>query len=237
MTSTTVVKSRAVKDDLGPVREALNVLWGPEVVGECARPVLVNDQLYPQERAYIERAAPARQAQFGTARLCVRQALRRIGVAVTPVLANQDRSPLWPYAVRGSIAHTAQCCAAVVTRAEGIQGLGVDLESDGPFKPGLEHAVCSEQELAWVREREGRHGSWLLPLVFSAKEAFYKCQYPLTHSKLDFMDVELQIDLDLRQFSVSKLSARAALDGRLRNIVGVFRHLSSMVVTSALLRR
>jgi 4'-phosphopantetheinyl transferase EntD len=217
------------------VRTALGALCGPHVTCESAPPALVTAQLYAEERGYIQHAAHSRQAQFGTARVCVRRALAHLGIAAGPLLPNEDRSPRWPAGIRGSIAHTAQQCAVAVSNAAHIRGLGIDLESDAPVKPGLDRAICTEAERAWVERYDPAQFPWLVALVFSAKEAFYKCQYPIAQGKLGFDDVQLRIDLDAATFSIVDLVSTAPQRQRLLNIAGRFCHLPHLIITSAVL--
>jgi 4'-phosphopantetheinyl transferase EntD len=214
---------------------ALAELFGSQVIAESAPPTLVSEQLYPEERDYIARAVATRQAQFGTARVCARRALARLGIAPCSLVPTPDRAPVWPAGIRGSIAHTREQCAVVVSAAQRIGGLGLDLESDAPVKAGLESVICTSQELAWLAQFDERTRDRLVPLVFCAKEAFYKCQYPLTGSRLGFTEVELRIDADAGTFSVADLSPQVPQRNRMLQITGRFRRLPQLIVTAALL--
>jgi 4'-phosphopantetheinyl transferase EntD len=211
-------------------------LCGADVVCESAPPALVTAQLYPEEQRYIAHAVETRQAQFGTARLCARRALARLGIPAGPLVPNQDRSPHWPDGIRGSIAHTSQQCAVAVSRAAHITGLGIDLESDAPLEAGLEIAICTEYERAWIERYDRTVYPWLVTLVFSAKEAFYKCQYPITGAKLEFTDVELRVDLAAATFSICDLVSTVPQRHRLMKIAGRFCHRPQLIMTSAVLR-
>jgi 4'-phosphopantetheinyl transferase EntD len=217
------------------ISSALAALYGPDVVVESAPPVLASEQLYPDERAYIARAVEARQAQFGTARVCARAALARLGTAPCSLLPNEDRSPRWPDGIRGSIAHTAQHCAVAVTNAAHLSGIGLDLESDAPLKPGLEKLVCTDAERAWLEGSERDERLWLAPLLFSAKEAFYKCQFTVTRQLLGFNDVQLRIDRHAGTWLVADVSPGVAQRSRVLRITGGFRRLAGLIVTTAML--
>jgi 4'-phosphopantetheinyl transferase EntD len=188
-----------------PLRSAVRSLFGPEVVVESAAPEIVTGQLPPQEQAFIARSVAARQAQFGTARVCARRALATLGIAPCALLPNSDRSPWWRAGVIGSIAHTEHCFAVALAMAHQVVALGLDLEADAGFKPELEEMVCVCAEREWLRHSHRSDSSWLALLLFSAKEAFYKCQYTVTRTMLDFRDVELQVDLSAGRFKVAQL--------------------------------
>jgi 4'-phosphopantetheinyl transferase EntD len=221
--------------DAASLPAALAELFGPEVVAESAPPRLVADQLFPEERDYIARAVDTRRAQFGTARVCARRALARLGVAPCSLVPTPDRAPVWPAGIRGSIAHTREQCAVAVTNADQIMGIGLDLESDAPVKAGLESVICTSEELTWLARFDLRARAGLVPLIFSAKEAFYKCQYPLTGTKLGFTEVQLRIDADAGTWGISHLSAHVPQRNRMLQITGSFRRLPQLVVTAALL--
>ena len=197
--------------------------------------MLVSEQLYPEERQYIERAVEARRAQFGTARVSARRALARLGVAPCALVPNLDRSPRWPPGITGSIAHTERHCAVVLTDAHGIAAIGLDFESDAPLRAGVEDVVCTESEQSWLESFDRRAMTWLGALVFSAKEAFYKCQYSVTQTMLDFKDVELTFDLEAGRFAVANLRAGVPQRSRVLRIEGRACRAPELVVTTATL--
>jgi 4'-phosphopantetheinyl transferase EntD len=179
----------------------LESLFDFEVAAAQAEPKLVPDLLYPEELELIARFAPVRQAEFATARVCARRALGKLGVAPTPLLPNDDRSPRWPSGIVGSITHCRSCCAVVVARASNTRGLGIDAEENAPLERDLEARVCTTGERRWLEPFRDDERGLLGKVIFSAKEALYKCQYPLTHTYLDFHDVELRVDLGTATFS------------------------------------
>jgi 4'-phosphopantetheinyl transferase EntD len=213
----------------------LSSLCGPEIVVESATPMLVNEQLFPEERQYIERAVETRRAQFGTARVSARRGLARFGIASCALVPNLDRSPRWPSGITGSIAHTERHCAVVLTDAHSFAAIGLDFESDAPLRAGVEDVVCTESEQAWLNGLDRSAMMWLGALVFSAKEAFYKCQYSVTQTMLDFKDVELTFDLEAGRFAVANLRAGLPLRSRLLRIEGRACRAPDLVVTMATL--
>jgi 4'-phosphopantetheinyl transferase EntD len=94
--------------------------------------------------------------------------------------------------------------------------------------------VCAQTELSWLSARPAAEKVYLPKLLFSAKEAVYKCQYPLTHAKLGFLDFELALDLTRGQFTVTPLSGRHAPE--LSRITGAFTRHNGYLLTSALWR-
>jgi 4'-phosphopantetheinyl transferase EntD len=105
------------------------------------------------------------------------------------LLPQSDRQPSWPASLVGSITHTAGLCAAVAARRTSFAGLGVDSEVVGEVSPELWPKICATREIAWLRTLPAAEQAPAATLIFAAKEAFYKCQYPVTGEFLDFHDV------------------------------------------------
>jgi 4'-phosphopantetheinyl transferase EntD len=165
-----------------------------------AAPTLVDDQLFPEELACLTRAVPKRRAEFGTARVCARRALAELGFAAIELSPAADRSPRWPEGVVGSISHTARYCAVVVGRAEQWLGVGLDVEQDRVLSAEVIARICTEGERETLRARDPQLGD--AAVHFSAKEAFYKCQYAQTHTFIEFHEAELDVDFDAGTFRV-----------------------------------
>jgi 4'-phosphopantetheinyl transferase EntD len=164
--------------------------------------------LLPEEAACLARAVPGRIREFAAGRLCARRALATFGIVDFPVLMAGDRQPLWPPSMVGSITHTAGFCAAVAADrqhadapgadapgadAPGAVALGLDCEVAGDVKRELWPRICAPDELEWVASLPATEQATAATLIFSAKEAFYKCQYPLAGERLDFHDVSVEI--------------------------------------------
>ncbi len=147
------------------------------------------EMLMAAEAAAIEHAVPRRAAEFAAGRLCARHALAHLGIQDFPLRAASDRQPVWPESVVGSITHTAGFCAAVVGDKRSFFGLGLDTEAADAVKPELWGSICVAAELDWIGSLPEAARSRAATLIFSAKEAFYKCQYPSTGEWMDFADL------------------------------------------------
>lgn len=168
-------------------------LLGPDVATEEVDPHSVQGGLLKAEQALVEGAAQTRVEQFTAGRVCSRAALGRFGVAsTTPILRSDDRAPIWPPGFVGSISHTDAWCAAVVAREQDVRSLGIDLEPSTPLKEALWRRVCTPAERERLCELTG--AGLTAKVIFSVKEAVYKCQYPLTEKFLGFHAVEVELD-------------------------------------------
>jgi 4'-phosphopantetheinyl transferase EntD len=148
--------------------------------------------LLAAEAKYLGRAVPKRAREFAAGRLCARRALAEFGIVDFAIEVADDRQPIWPDAVVGSITHTAGFCAAVVAERRLVAALGLDSEAVGEVKGDIWPSICVPHELAWVRALPALQQPAAMTLIFSAKEAFYKCQYSLVRERLDFQDVRVE---------------------------------------------
>jgi 4'-phosphopantetheinyl transferase EntD len=147
--------------------------------------------LEPEEASAVSRAVPKRAQEFAAGRLCARRALAEFGITGFAVRAAPDRQPLWPDPLVGSITHTTGFCAAVVAERTRFALLGIDTEIAGAVKAELWPSICVPAELGWIEALPQEQRTRAAALIFSAKEAFYKCQYPRTGESLSFSDLRI----------------------------------------------
>ena len=148
-------------------------------------------QLHPEEAAHIAKAIAKRAGEFAAGRLCARQALAQLGIHDFPLRMAEDRRALWPAGIIGSITHTHGFYGVVAARSTHYRGIGIDAEIIGRVGRHLWPKICTAAETAWLESLDTETQVRSSALVFSAKEAFYKCQYELTQSWVGFHDVEL----------------------------------------------
>jgi 4'-phosphopantetheinyl transferase EntD len=147
--------------------------------------------LFRAELELLGRAVPKRVGEFAAGRLCARRALQELGVADCPLRVGDDRQPVWPPAMVGSITHTTGFCAAVVAERRRVHALGLDSEVVGDVDIEIWPRICVPEELAWIGSLPEAEQRAAVTLIFSAKEAFYKCQYSLVGERLNFQDARV----------------------------------------------
>jgi 4'-phosphopantetheinyl transferase EntD len=175
-----------------PSRTIQSLFPAEVVTEETTIPALV-ENLHPAEQMCIKRAALRRRLDFAGGRACARRALAKLGIGAFPLQMGEKGEPVWPTGIVGSISHSGGRCAAAVARWRRIRSLGLDLECLGPFEEGVIKLVCTAPELEWVQSLPGARRPMAFGLLFSAKECFYKCQFPLTRRWLDFHDVDIRV--------------------------------------------
>jgi 4'-phosphopantetheinyl transferase EntD len=147
--------------------------------------------LLPEEAACVQRAVEKRRREFAAGRACARKALEHFGICNYPILVAPNRAPVWPPGVVASITHCDAFVGVAMARQGRICGIGVDAERARPLAPDLVELICSAREQEWIRAvAPPAYTSWP-KLLFSAKEATYKCLACYSESPLCFHDVEI----------------------------------------------
>lgn len=220
--------------NLENARECIASLLPHAVEVEAGVPGDPAHSIHPQEGEVVAGAAEVRRIEFAAGRDLARTALRRLGVDGHALLPAKDRSPQWPAGVVGSISHTRTLCGVVAARRSAVASLGLDIESEEGLAPELWERILGARELAWLEAAAEAERSRIAMLVFSAKECFYKCQYPLTERFLGFHDVELELDLASRRF-VAKPIVDLGLPGP-PHFEGHWNHAEEHVITAMALQ-
>lgn len=171
-------------------------LLGPPIRTAEMDPRAADGTLFPGEEAAVARAVEKRRREFIAGRSCARRAMGALGEAPAPIFQGEDRAPVWPEGLVGSITHTDTWCAAAVARAaDGFQALGLDIEFAEPIPSELLRTICLPEEQDFLDSRPAGERGLLSKVIFSAKECAYKCQYTLSRAFLDFHAMRVYPDL------------------------------------------
>jgi 4'-phosphopantetheinyl transferase EntD len=171
-------------------------LFPPDVVAyECHAP-FEPVALHPQEAQCVASAVPKRRGEFAAGRACARAALAELQIQDFPLRMGAEREPLWPEGIVGSITHSGTFCGAALARSTRLMSLGLDVEERSALRPDLWRAVSTAEELAWLQGLPESQARTMAALIFSAKESFFKCQFPLTRQWLGFAHVNVRVEDD-----------------------------------------
>jgi 4'-phosphopantetheinyl transferase EntD len=149
--------------------------------------------LSQDELSAVTHCSEKRISDFSAGRLCARLALKQLGIEGFSLLPAKDRQPVWPAGIAGSITHTDGYTAAVVMRQGSVRSVGVDSEAVGAVHEGLWPRICAPAELESLRGFTSAGRDERAALIFAAKEAFYKSQFPLTGEWVGFADVAIEL--------------------------------------------
>lgn len=168
------------------------------------------------EKRLTNNFSDKRIKDFSTGRFCARKALAAIGHENAEILMGDDKQPIWPDGYIGSISHSAKLVGAVTAKAAHIRSIGLDIETIGKIKPEMWRIIYTDSEAEFLNTFTGEELAYYTILLFSFKEAFYKLQFPLTKTFLEFTDVEIKYRGNKFELQVLKdFPAKKSLAGSL----------------------
>ncbi|WP_065896061.1 4'-phosphopantetheinyl transferase family protein [Pseudomonas sp. 24 E 13] len=143
--------------------------------------------------ASIQRSVAKRQAEFLAGRLCAREALRRLDNLDCVPAIGEDRAPIWPVHISGSITHSTGHAAAIVAHRAQWRGLGMDLENLLTLERAqrLAGEILTPDEMQRMASLPREQVALLVTLTFSVKESLFKALYPLVHKRFYFEHAEV----------------------------------------------
>ena len=155
----------------------------------------------------LQRAVNKRRAEFLAGRYCAAKAIQGLGgVWCDNIPVGEKREPVWPEGFLGSITHCHQFASAAVAKEATVQGVGIDSERIVSEKTenNIKDHLATKEELAI--DAGGHDPEFLLTLIFSGKEALYKCLFPLGRQMFYFKDARFEsIDWDRQVFGIRVL--------------------------------
>jgi 4'-phosphopantetheinyl transferase EntD len=122
-----------------------------------------------------------RRQEVVAGRQAAHSALAALGLQAESIGQGPSGQPLFPETTCGSISHSQDVAVAVVAMRGRYLAVGVDIDDARPLGEAAAKDVTWEAEVARVcpvldlSTRDAIHS-----FVFSAKEAVFKCQFPLT---------------------------------------------------------
>jgi 4'-phosphopantetheinyl transferase EntD len=185
-------------------------LFPPGVVLETLSLDDCDGELFPVESEAVARALPLRRMEFAAGRTCARRALQKLGIGPVPIPKGAGRDPVWPPGITGSITHDREICAVAVARNGTVRSLGIDLEKAVPLPADLIPDVCAPGELERFDLADPPASCGWPKILFAAKEAVFKCVFPLTRQLFEFHAVELEPAGERSELRVSQCRAPGA---------------------------
>ncbi|MBZ6457304.1 4'-phosphopantetheinyl transferase superfamily protein [Pseudomonas fluorescens group sp.] len=143
--------------------------------------------------ASIQRSVAKRQAEFLAGRLCARAALQQLDHLNYIPAIGEDRAPVWPAHICGSITHSTGHAAAIVAHKAQWRGLGMDLENVLSLERAerLAGEILTADELHRMGSLPREQHALLVTLTFSAKESLFKALYPIVQQRFYFEHAEV----------------------------------------------
>lgn len=204
----------------------------PQGVRSClATAVPEGFELTPGEEACCRAFHARRRLDFVMGRYVAAMALAQLGLAREPILVGPGRAPVWPPSVVGSIAHTQGFAGAVAARDADVLGIGLDIEILQPLADVAEQ-IATPAETAVAAGHALGEDYW--SVLFSAKEAIYKCLWPSLRRFIGFHEVAIRIDDRQGRFAITR---HADLGPTADRILGYWFIADGYVVTLAIVAR
>ena len=207
---------------------------GPDLAIAWAPLEALSGDSHPDEWEDIAAAAPARQREFTAGRLLARALGEKLGLPPIPLRRAEDRSPVWPADRTGSLSHCNTLCAAAVGKRSAIQSIGVDIETIGRVEQKLWPTLFTEKEADYFSSLAPEKVARETTLFFSAKESFYKCQYPLTQEWVGFQDVEItRTDTHSLAIAPTRCAAKVWHAAPINTVAIVDTHVATVMILPA----
>lgn len=144
----------------------------------------------------LESAVAKRKAEFIAGRYCAQQALEKTGVIQPPTIdISENRAPIWPPNIVGSITHTHGYASAVIASKNTVRSIGIDSEHWISEKTATNVAgqILGDGESYEQYESLFQAPEQFLTFVFSAKESIYKCLHPLVNKFFGFHSAKITV--------------------------------------------
>ena len=191
----TALRRSMLTTDIHDLATALEMITPGRLVSQVV-PVDGSYDLFEIEERSVLNAVQKRREEFAAGRAAARRALGILGIPSLPIPRADDRRPIWPREIIGSISHAESLAAAVVGRGEDFAGVGLDIEAAVPLKSELRRHILTAAEIS-AREAAPLVGRVPRCKVgFVAKEALFKAVYPITRTFFGFQDARVEIDED-----------------------------------------
>ena len=172
------------------------------VATACCRIADADGSIAPVEYSSMNHAVEARQQEFSAGRMCARQALKHLGVFAGPLHKLPNRSISWPEGIIGTVSHNEIWCGAAVARRCDMAGIGLDMETVTRIGEKLWRRILTTEERTWLDLQPAAESQQWAALIFSAKEAAYKCIAALVPRRIGFMDAVIVPELQEGAFAV-----------------------------------
>lgn len=195
--------------------EIIKKLFPDSVTGIILKIDDYQSHLHPDEYKIISSVSDKRKLEFSTGRWCAKHALASQGIYDTIILTGENREPIWPEEFVGSISHCKDQCGATVAKKSNIKSIGFDIESIKQLKNDIGRIVCTSDEKKWIKNQAQYSYDILVILIFSLKEAVYKCVFQQQQIKLGFKDISITPDLNANTAKIAFNKTHIDLDIKL----------------------
>jgi enterobactin synthetase component D len=142
----------------------------------------------------LARAVPKRRIEYAAGRFCAQQALLTCSPGDAPAVIGSGAhgEPLWPEGIVGAITHTQGFAAAAVALQRDARAIGLDAERLTQLSADVLDYIAVPAEIPALELISRMPADAVASIVFSAKEALFKCLYPEVQRYFDFRDALIE---------------------------------------------
>lgn len=180
----------------------------------------------------ISNAVNTRKADFLAGRLLAAHIIRILGHNNVKVDIYNNRLPLWPEKIKGSISHSNGVAICAASTCDSITRLGVDIELlNQEVTSHLINMVMSEDEILLANSSKF-NPAYIFSFFFSAKESLFKALYPEVSFYFNF-DVAKIINIDIKKmcFTISLNYSLNSLHQKGMTYKGKYKIIDSHIIT------
>lgn len=144
----------------------------------------------------LKTAVVKRRAEFLAGRYCAARCLQYLNIINTSIGIGNNREPIWPDSVVGSISHCNNHAVAITGKEEFLLGVGIDIEQQADQKTinNIAHKILCKDEHHHLNSNHD-DSRFIFTLIFSVKESFFKSAYPSVGRYFDFDAISV-VDID-----------------------------------------
>ncbi len=203
----------------------------------CCRIEDCPNDLLPEERKSVAKAVPKRVQEFAAGRYCARQALHRLGLSQCALPRAENGVTHWPQGTVGAISHSNTWCGAVVGLKDDVEGIGLDIETIQRVSLSIARRVLTPEEARMIAEMPEDEARRFLCLIFSAKEAVYKCFFQLIKKRISFHDAIIIPQQGADRFKIRVSELIASRIPKAQNLMGSFFEFEGDIFAGIVLPR
>lgn len=140
----------------------------------------------------IVKSVAKRRASFLAGRMLAARAFSCLQQPSAQIPIGPNREPIWPNGVIGSISHSADYCACILSTRMDVN-VGVDIEAMLTPRAiaAVSKRVLTDTEKTWIDENNIDADVFFHTVVFSAKETIYKTLFPIVQNFFGFDAAEI----------------------------------------------
>jgi len=149
------------------------------------------------EASLLDGVSQARAREIIAGRNLARRMMKCMGLPAAPILRDQFGAPIWPTGLCGSIAHSRRHVALALSYLSELRSVGIDIVDGDSLGQEARSIATNEEIQAFVASSLASGIDEAANLIFSAKEALFKCQASITGNQdLDWLEVRLSPGAD-----------------------------------------